>query len=144
MNLTTLSKYLPFVLTIAAFLLGVGDVPFTDAASFQEFVAQYFPQLGGLTVIGAGLWFVVNKLKDYINPTTIRNALADGKLDIGDVIGAVDDELGRDVGTYVKSALADGAFVTLFHACDFDAELTGKLNETHSLYRLKRAAPNNV
>lgn len=141
MNISTLVKYLPFLLTVAAFLLGVGDVPFTDAASFQAFVSQYFPQLGGLTVIGAGLWFLLNKLKDYINPATIKRALADGKLDLSDVIGAVDDEIGSTAGDYVKAAMADGAFVTLFHACEFDAELTAKLNDAHALFRIKRAAP---
>lgn len=132
------SPWLGVILPVLAFLLGVGDVPFNDVASFTAWLNASFPQVGGLTVIAAGAWFALKNLKDFIDRGTISKALADGKLDLGDVVGAVKDEAGSDTATYVKSALADGAFITLFHACDFDAELTAKLNDAHALYRVKR------
>ena len=135
------SPWLGVLLPVVAFLLGVGNVPFSDVDSFTKFLSSHFPQIGGLTIVAAGAWALLRGLKDYIDRGTISKALANGKVDLGDVVGAVKDNdrnSGTDAATYVKSALADGAFITLFHACDFDAELTAKLNDAHALYRVKR------
>ena len=144
LNNPLIAKLIPVVVPVLMFILGIGDVPqLGSVEAFTAFVTSHFPQLGGLTIAIALLYQLVKSAREHISPNALANALADGKLDIGDVIGAVDDGAGPDVGTYVKSALADGAFITLFHACDFDSELTAKLSDTHALYRQRRVNENN-
>jgi hypothetical protein len=135
------AKALTVVIPIVLYILGVGESPFSDLASFQAFIAAHLPQLGGLTIVVALLWQIVKSAHDRVTPDGLSNALNDGKLDLSDIINVITDGHGVEAGVYVKSALADGAFITLFHACDFDKELTGKLNETHAMYRTKRVLP---
>lgn len=134
------SPWVSVALAVAAFLLGVGDVPFTDLTSFTKWLNAHFPQVGGLGFVAAAAWYVLTKAREYVNRDVLARQLSSKQLQVGEVVGAFEDIGDWDTATLVKSAAADASFVALYHACDFDAELTDSLNTTHSLYRAKRVA----
>lgn len=129
------SPWLGVILAAVAFLFGVGDVPFTDADSFQSWLTSHFPQLGAFAgLVAAPLFFLLKSLRERVNPADLAKALSDGKIDLGDIIGVIDTTKGPQVGTYVKSALADTAIVTLRHACKHSKPLTENLSDFAKAY----------
>lgn len=132
------SPWFAVVLAVLQFVLGIGPMPFSDMASFTSYLTAHVPQVGSSAVIAYALWYAVKAAKDLVDKGTITKAMTQGRLHIAELVAGVEDAGGPIQAQLVKSAAADAAFVTLYHASDADKELTESLNATHDLYRLKR------
>jgi len=132
------SPWIAVALTIVSFLLGVGDVPFNDAATFVAWLQAHGVQVGSFGAIGYLAWLIVSRARDYIDADVIKRALESGKAHIADLVKGVEATGDESAVRRLKTVAADAAWTTLYHGCDNDPEVTEALNKAHALYRSKR------
>lgn len=132
------SPWLAVVLSVASFLLGVGDVPFTDADTFSKFLTEHGVQFTGIGAVAYAAFHLLKRVRDHIDPDIIRNALQNGTAQINDIVRGVEATGDAAAVRTVKTSAVDAAWVTLYHGADDDPDVTAKINDAHSLYRAKR------
>lgn len=127
------------LLTIIGGKLGID---FNNADSLADFLSKHLGELLGGGSVATALAALIQRLKNQINPAALQTALERGEVDLSTLGGYAQQRLTAVAGTVterMQTAAADAAFVTLFHHCEFDGELTDAVNTAHGIYRAKRA-----